>query len=551
MALPVLTLLLWLLPSCCSGAGESAAAPAPPLRVWHITDVHIDPWFTPGADATSCYCEITKADGVHRGCDQPTTCSPACNCSLASHGGAPNTPNGTAGLFGNSEGNCATPVSLYASAVEFMRAGRTGTAATAGAPLVYFTGDFAEAGSSYPCDGTVNMTVAQQQINSIISHGWLTLRVALPNATILGTLGNHDASPGDVVYGDSRQSWLYDHCAALWAPDLQHEPGALASVRKGGWFATRPVPGLTVISLNINYWCDYILKPMDFVLKAMEFMLKMRDSVPRETQNPQTADPTSSASKLGVAQFTWLEAALGTAVATGDKVHILGHQPPGPNPPGPGDPWVAGAWPRLSRLVERYRAHIQGLFFGHVHTDEWTLLRGCTGNGTNASVPGAVRCDGAAHTLLLPGVSLTEGFPATNPALRLLEFDPVTFALREAWTYYADLHAANAAPQRGPQWRLAYQFTREYGLADLSVDSFERLHAAFAQPGSKLWDKYHGKAGGIYCTFYDVGRSPFPPLYPCTGWPDGAHNPDPRWPRGVVPMKDAWIAKLNATNLLA
>ena len=27
----------------------------------------------------------------------------------------------------------------------------------------------------------------------------------------------------------------------------------------------------------------------------------------------------------------------------------------------------------------------------------------------------------------LPGVSLTEGFPATNPALRLLEFDPETF----------------------------------------------------------------------------------------------------------------------------
>ena len=407
-----------------------------PLRVWHITDVHVDPWYVPGADATICYGEITKASGGHPGCSQPTTCAPpagACNCTMTHHGGIPNTANGTAGVYGNSEGNSATPHSLYESAVAFMRSGRTGSTAhgnASGAPLVYFTGDFAQAGASFPCDGTVNMSVAQQQINSIISYGWLTLRAALPHATMLGSLGNHDASPGDVVYGDARQSWLFDHVAALWAPDLQHEPAALASVRKGGWFATRPVAGLTVISLNINYW---------------------------ETQNPETKDPASSASKLGVAQFSWLEAALAAAEAVGDAVHILGHQPPGPNPPGPGDVWVDGTWPRLSVLVERYDHIVRGLFFGHVHTDEWTLLRGChTPLAAEASrAAQAVRCDGRAHTLLLPGVSLTEGFPATNPALRLLEFDPETFELHEAYTYYADLHAANADPQTGPVWDLA------------------------------------------------------------------------------------------------
>ena len=146
-----------------------------------------------------------------------------------------------------------------------------------------------------------------------------------------------------------------------------------------------------------------------------------------------------------------------------------------------------------------------------------------------------------------------------------------------------------------------YQFTQHYNMTDMSPASFELLHsgvlfsyrfmcrlspsilwyhmvcvcyrpcdsnsvaattqdlnlgdvcvADFARPGgSELWDKYHGSPGGLYCTLFNASRSPFPPVYPCIGWPDGALNPDPRWPRGTVPMKDAWIAKLNATNLLA
>ena len=62
-------------------------------------------------------------------------------------------------------------------------------------------------------------------------------------------------------------------------------------------------------------------------------------------------------------------------------------------------------------------------------------------------------CDGEASTVLLPGPSLTEGFPATNPSLRLLEFDSESFELLDAHTYTADLHAANqkAAARGGGQ----------------------------------------------------------------------------------------------------
>jgi hypothetical protein len=59
--------------------------------VWHMTDVHIDPWYTVGADATRCYCE-----------DAATCPQSGKGCSTGA------TANASAQLLGNSEGNCET-----------------------------------------------------------------------------------------------------------------------------------------------------------------------------------------------------------------------------------------------------------------------------------------------------------------------------------------------------------------------------------------------------------------------------------------------------------
>ena len=39
-----------------SGLGSSSS-----FFVWHITDVHVDPWYVLNADAASCYCETAAA----------------------------------------------------------------------------------------------------------------------------------------------------------------------------------------------------------------------------------------------------------------------------------------------------------------------------------------------------------------------------------------------------------------------------------------------------------------------------------------------------------
>lgn len=79
------------------------------------------------------------------------------------------------------------------------------------------------------------------------------------------------------------------------------------------------IPGLTLISLNINYWVE---------------------------MNPSAGTPGSGAYVEGQAQFVWFEEQLAAAKARGERVHILGHQTPGDVG---GAQWVKGLWRRCVR----------------------------------------------------------------------------------------------------------------------------------------------------------------------------------------------------------
>ena len=78
-------MLLKLLVSAASGTSASAGS----FFVWHITDVHVDPWYVPNADASSCYCETAASCpriGAH--------------CAVGANKTTSALP------WGNSEGNC-------------------------------------------------------------------------------------------------------------------------------------------------------------------------------------------------------------------------------------------------------------------------------------------------------------------------------------------------------------------------------------------------------------------------------------------------------------
>jgi hypothetical protein len=410
--------------------------------------------------------------------------------------------------------------------------------------------------------------------------------------------------PGDVYYAGADQAWEYDNLTTLWAPDLDHSADALATLKRGGYFSAQPVAGLTVLSLNINYWA---------------------------TMNPQLDHNTSLAYAEGQAMFEWLNTSLAAAAASNDAVHILGHQPPTSSPGG--GSWLPGYYAKFSAWCSEYKDTIKAQFFGHIHTDQWTLTRECTqappgspyvetsgikwcsgggdyapgdafGAGVNdlcpilpanwtddAKVagcervcsdakecvgftfyptsapggkteccfrtestaskpacpacsarcyekPGGYTCDSSATTLILPGPSLTEGWPATNPSVRELVFDAKTFELLDAKTYTADLHAANK-PGGTLEWGLEYSFVTMFGMKDMSVEQFEQLHAEFSSsPNSSKWSKYMGQGdGSLFCKGYNGTGAPFPPVYPCKTC-EGA-------------CKTLWINTLNGTNVPA
>ena len=159
---------------------------------------HVDPWYVVGSKA-ECYCETFSS------CPRSgAACGMATNATTA------------AAPWGTSEGNCATPKPLFESAAAFM-------AAEAGdAPLVYFTGDFSEAGASYACHADGGEAEARRQVLDVMAYDRKVLETHLPGVRMLGSLGNHDAAPGDVFLGPKEQAWQYVHTGdVLWQSQWQ------------------------------------------------------------------------------------------------------------------------------------------------------------------------------------------------------------------------------------------------------------------------------------------------------------------------------------------
>ena len=125
------------------------------------------------------------------------------------------------------------------------------------------------------------------------------------------------------------------------------------------------MPGLTVISLNINYWVV-----QNTVRAVSRLCLSITLSVTHSTAQRQrqkigaahvpvtgrfvrqeAGAAGSSAAAEGGIMMAWLNTQLAAAESKGDAVHILGHQPPTDSA------WLPGWWgqckptPRFPTLI--------------------------------------------------------------------------------------------------------------------------------------------------------------------------------------------------------
>ncbi|XP_068600636.1 sphingomyelin phosphodiesterase [Brachionichthys hirsutus] len=307
---------------------------------------------------------------------------------------------------------------------------------------VYWTGDI-------PAHNVWSQTRTQQlselKVISRLIHKHLGF-----NVTVYPAIGNHESTPVNsfpppFVQGRKSLTWLYRTMAEEWAPWLPEQ--ALKTLRYGGFYTMEIQPGLRVVSLNMNY-C------------ARENFWLMVNST----------DPAN--------QLQWLVLVLQASEDKGEKVHIIGHIPPG---------LCLGSWSwNYYHIVNRYERTITGQFFGHTHFDEFEMFY----DEETMTRPLGV-------AFIAPSVTT---FINLNPGYRVYyvdgDYKGSSRQVLDHETYILNLTEANhspgapGTPDKNPKWTLLYRATEAYGMANLSPSDYNKLMQSFVSDDrvfGKFW----------------------------------------------------------------
>ncbi|XP_042207356.1 sphingomyelin phosphodiesterase-like isoform X3 [Homarus americanus] len=177
-----------------------------------------------------------------------------------------------------------------------------------------------------------NLNVVRATVQQLVDY--------FPYTPIFPALGNHEAAPVNsfpppFIMGDYGVSWLYDELDHQWQRWLPQSTSP--TVRKGAFYSVLVRPGFRIISLNMNY-CNN---------KNWWLLLN-------------STDPAQ--------ELQWFIYELQGAEDRGEKVHILGHIPPGHHD-------CLKVWSHnYYTIINRFESTITAQFFGHTHYDEFELF---------------------------------------------------------------------------------------------------------------------------------------------------------------------------------
>ncbi|KAG6025510.1 hypothetical protein E4U41_001501 [Claviceps citrina] len=335
-------------------------------------------------------------------------------------------PAHRAGPFGNH--NCDTPMSLEQSMYAYIKSEFPDAA------FALFTGDVVDHGAH---------NTSQKYNQDIIKHAYGAMHDHL--GLVYGTAGNHEAHPVNNFEPETvsnKTHWVYEHLFNQWHHELNNSHPA--DFKSMGAYSTRyPKGNLRIISLNTNLYYRY-----NFILY----------------QRTMERDPNG--------QFAWLVKELNAAEKAGENVYIMGHMPFGSSDALP------NASNYFDQIVKRYSKTIKAMFFGHTHADHFQISYG---NYANRFYSNAL-----AVSYICPSLTPTSG----NPAFRVYDVDPETFAVLDATTYIADLDDSGYQA-RGPRWRKYYSAKSAYGhaLHPPVTDAAAELSPAFWHNVTEAFDK--------------------------------------------------------------
>jgi hypothetical protein len=456
---------------------------AKPYRVVHISDTHVDTRYKPGApvncqEPLCCHASSTPLNGSTLGDDQPK-----------------------AGHWG-SYGQCDIPLWTFESTLKFIKALIDDSNDI---EYIVWTGDI------QPHD-----VWAQNKKSAIQLYDTVFAKIFkyLPKIKILPTLGNHEMVPVDSfspsnlleIARDDSPVWLYKKLDSFWSRWLPKD--TFNTITRDGFYAATIRPGLKVVSLNTNF-CH-----------TNNFWLYINST-----------DPGN--------QLQWLVHELQMSELIDEKVHILGHIPPGSED-------CMKVWSKnYNRILRRFKRTITGQFFGHTHYNEFEMfyeqvepetsnvkdnsinkrasesrkrqvstsapmLNTTTTPVVNVSSTTSTEPDPdtsaptsyAKNITLKPigvgfvGPSITT-FVNLNPSFRIYNVDPRRdFMPTDFETYFMNLTSANMNATQEPEWMSSGTFSKTFGLNDTSPESMHELLLDIASDFSDAEEDEEGLVEG-------------------------------------------------------
>lgn len=247
--------------------------------------------------------------------------------------------------------------------------------------------------------------------------------------------------------GPSIDQWFNTQMASMWSswintPYSKYDellPSEIMSA--SGYYSTVIHPGLRLIAINTGY-----IQPGNFYISF---------------SHNKDID-------MG-GQYAWLQSVFESARVLNESVIIMQHFPVNA---------VLDHWKQMYyELYTKYSDILLFILSGHTHNDEYRTLGSFNGDVFNASNAYAVQfIDGSITT-----------YDGRNPCFRMYEYDRVRNEILNIYHYRMDIQQSN--DEQSAIWELAYDMKSEYGMKDMSAESFTELAVSFVTD-DQLWKKF-------------------------------------------------------------
>lgn len=380
-----------------------------PYRVLQISDPHVD---------------INYKEGSPADCKEPICCQAI---SIPR-----DNTNSTAGLWGTNR--CDIPMRTFENSLKNIRSMMD---SNPDIEYIIWTGDL------LPHDvWKQSKQAALDTYDSIFNK----ISEYLPTKMIFPTIGNHEMIPVDSfspsnllhIAREDSPKWLYNALDVHWSKWLPNT--TKKTIIKDGYYSVKAREGLRIISLNTNFCHN------------KNFWLYI-----------DSKDPGG--------QLDWLIHELHMAELANEKVHIIGHIPPGCAD-------CFRIWSRnYNKILRRFSDTITSQFFGHTHKDEFEIFYDMNNENFDDDSASLIQKQWKPISVGFIGPSLTV-VSGNNPSFRIYTIDPNRgFQPIDYETYYMNLTEANLQNDlnREPNWISAGNFSHQMDIKDTLPETMHQL----------------------------------------------------------------------------